>query len=63
MIDTPGLGAEAGEDQQTINELARMLKEDIRFIHVFLLAFDNRIRWERPVAEQFRDGIHFPCII
>jgi len=42
------------EDQHTINELAKALKEEIKFIHVFLLAFANNVRWNAHVAEQFR---------
>ena len=62
MIDTPGLGDESDVDQKTITELARVLKDDIKFIHVFLLAFDERVRWTGHVEEQFRDGIQLPCI-
>ena len=54
VIDTPGLGDESDEDQKTINELAKALKNDIKFVHVFLLAFDNRVRWTAHVEEQFR---------
>ena len=58
MIDTPGLGSEASEDQQTINDLANFLREDIKFIHVFVLTFDNRVRWTAHLREQIRDELY-----
>ena len=54
IIDTPGLGDEANEDQQTIDNLANFLKEDMKFIHVFVLTFDLRVRWTAHMREQFR---------
>ena len=54
IIDTPGLGDESDEDQRTINELAKELKDDIKFIHVFMIAFDERVRWTAQVEEQIR---------
>merc|ERR1712224_757279 len=60
IIDTPGLGDESDKDQKTINELAKKLREDIKFIHVFLLAFEPNVRWKEHVAEQFRKIIHLP---
>ena len=65
VIDTPGLGNEKKDndqdDQKTINDLAEELREDIKFIHVFLLAFEYNVRWTDQLAEQFRDGTHIPC--
>ena len=55
MIDTPGLGDETEEDQKTVNELARVLRADIKFVHVFLLAFDmHNVRFGATLQEQFR---------
>ena len=62
IIDTPGLGDKSDVDQHTINELANALKEDIKFIHVFLLAFEPNVRWNAHIAEQFRDKIQLPRI-
>ena len=65
VIDTPGLGDENDDndqdDQKTINDLAEALREDIKFVHVFLIAFEQNVRWTGHLAEQFRDGTHIPC--
>ena len=46
VIDTPGFGNQLVEEQQTIKNLVSALKDDIKWVHVFVIAFkqtDNRM--------------------
>ena len=41
IIDTPGFGDDIENEQQTIEELVDVLKNQIKFVHVFVLAFNG----------------------
>jgi len=46
IIDTPGFGSQVEREQETINGLIKVLKDDIQWVHVFVIAFkqtDNRL--------------------
>ncbi|TRY78665.1 hypothetical protein TCAL_14414 [Tigriopus californicus] len=46
IIDTPGFGNDLLEEEQTINDLVTVLKDDIKYVHAFVIAFkqqDNRM--------------------
>ena len=46
IIDTPGFGNDLIEEEKTIERLVNVLKDDIRYIHAFVIAFkqqDNRM--------------------
>lgn len=46
VIDTPGFGSNLVQEQKTIESLVETLKNDIKFIHTFVIAFkqsDNRL--------------------
>ena len=46
MIDTPGFGNDLEEEEKTIESLVNVLKDEIRFIHAFIISFkqqDNRM--------------------
>ena len=39
VIDTPGFGDKLVEEEQTIENLVTTLKDDIKYVHVFIIAF------------------------
>ena len=39
IIDTPGFGDDIENEQNTIEELVDVLKNKVKFVHVFVLAF------------------------
>ena len=46
IIDTPGFGSVVADDQETIDNLINTLKDDIKYVHAFFIAFmstDNRV--------------------
>ena len=46
VIDTPGFGNDLVEEEKTIEGLVNVLKDEIKFIHAFVIAFkqqDNRM--------------------
>jgi len=46
VIDTPGFGSDLVQEQQTIESLVETLKDDIKYVHTFVIAFkqsDNRL--------------------
>ena len=46
IIDTPGFGNDLIEEEKTIERLVNVLKDDLRYIHAFVIAFkqqDNRM--------------------
>ena len=46
VIDTPGFGSDLVQEQQTIENLVETLKDDIKYVHTFVIAFkqsDNRL--------------------
>ena len=46
IIDTPGFGSEVVKEQETIRGLINILKNEIQWVHVFVIAFkqnDNRL--------------------
>ena len=46
VIDTPGVGDEMEAEQRTVNRLVDILKNQIKYVHVFVIAFKqdtNRI--------------------
>ena len=55
MVDTPGFGDDLGREETTIDELVDVLKNKVKFVHTFVIAFngesprltlrqDNRVR-------------------
>ena len=46
VIDTPGFGSDLVQEQKTIENLVETLKNDIKYVHTFVIAFkqsDNRL--------------------
>lgn len=46
IIDTPGFGNDLLEEEETINNLVNVVKDEIKYIHAFVIAFkqqDNRM--------------------
>ena len=41
VIDTPGFGDDIENEEQTIEELVNVLKNQIKFVHVFVIAFNG----------------------
>ena len=41
IIDTPGFGDKTKKEQETIDELVNVLKNEIKYVHVFLIAFSG----------------------
>ena len=41
IIDTPGFGDDIENEQNTIEELVDVLKNQVKFVHVFVLAFNG----------------------
>ena len=41
IIDTPGFGDDLENEQETIEELVDVLKNQIKFVHVFVIAFNG----------------------
>lgn len=39
MVDTPGFGEELSTEEKTIDGLVRFLRDDLQFVHAFVLAF------------------------
>ena len=44
VIDTPGFGNNLVEEEKTIEGLVNVLKDQIKFIHVFIIAFKQQVR-------------------
>lgn len=48
VIDTPGFGNNLVEEEKTIESLVRVLRDEIKFVHAFIIAFkqqDNRMTY------------------
>ena len=48
VIDTLGFGDKLVEEETTIEKLVTMLKDEIKYVHVFIIAFkqgDNRMTY------------------
>ena len=43
VIDTPGFGNNLVEEEKTIEGLVNVLKDQIKFIHVFIIAFKQQV--------------------
>jgi septin family protein len=43
VIDTPGFGNDLQEEEETIEELVNVLKDEIKFIHTFVIAFKSTV--------------------
>ena len=46
VIDTPGFGDQLVEEEKTIENLVTTLRDEIKYVHVFIIAFkqtDNRM--------------------
>ena len=41
IVDTPGFGDNTENEEQTIDELVDVLKNEIKYVHVFLIAFNG----------------------
>jgi len=41
IIDTPGFGDDVKRQQTTIDELVDVLKDDVKYVHVFVIAFNG----------------------
>ncbi len=41
MIDTPGFGDDLENEERTIDELVNVLKNEVKFVHVFIIAFNG----------------------
>ena len=55
VIDTPGFGDDIENEEQTIEELVDVLKNQIRFVHVFIIAFNG----ESPRLQKWLLSFHF----
>ena len=42
IVDTPGFGDYTENEEQTIDELVDVLKNEIKYVHVFLIAFNGQ---------------------
>ena len=54
MIDTPGFGDDLENEERTIDELVDVLKNQVKFVHAFIIAFNG----ESP-RMTFRFGLVF----
>jgi len=43
VIDTPGFGNDLIEEEKTIESLVNVLKDEIKFIHAFVIAFKQQV--------------------
>jgi len=43
VIDTPGFGNNLIEEEKTINNMVTYLRDDIKFVHVFIIAFKQQV--------------------
>jgi len=44
VIDTPGFGNDLVEEEKTIESLVNILKDEIKFIHAFVIAFKQQVK-------------------
>jgi len=60
VVDTPGFGVELEEEEETISGLVDFLKNDLKFVHAFVLTFketDKRITAEFKLMVRLLSGI------
>ena len=46
VVDTPGFGNDLVEEEATIDSLVNVLKDEIKYVHAFIICFkqsDNRM--------------------
>jgi len=65
IIDTPGFGDEADADCKTVDQMVKTLKEEIKYLHTFVLVFNGKsarfTRELKSMINRFQDifGDHF----
>ena len=42
VIDTPGFGDTLERDEENVEELVKILKEDLQYIHAFVIVFNGQ---------------------
>ena len=60
MVDTPGFGVELDEEEEIISGLVDFLKDELKFVHAFVLTFketDKRITAELRLIVRLLSGI------
>jgi len=60
VVDTPGFGVELEEEEETISGLVNFLRNDLKFVHAFVLTFkesDKRITAEFRLMVRLLSGI------
>jgi len=60
VVDTPGFGVELEEEEETISGLVDFLKNELKFVHAFVLSFketDKRITAEFRLMVRLLSGI------
>ena len=60
VVDTPGFGVELEEEEETISGLVNFLKNELKFVHAFVLTFketDKRITAEFRLMVRLLSGI------
>ena len=60
VVDTPGFGVELEEEEETISGLVNFLKNELKFVHAFVLSFketDKRITAEFRLMVRLLSGI------
>jgi septin family protein len=43
VIDTPGFGNNLIEEERTIESLVNVLRDEIKFVHAFIIAFKQQV--------------------
>ena len=41
VVDTPGFGDDLGREETTIDELVDVLKNKVKYVHTFVIAFND----------------------
>ena len=58
VIDTPGFGNKLVEEEETIEKLVTTLKDEIKYVNVFVIAFRSMISiFEKMFGHKFWDNV------